>query len=144
MSALRSIMTGFMSKKCLLFLPLANVKSSSSEKRYANRVFCQLVFLEPVPLMLGSFYLCWPRRNVMKIAVVEVNFEQDDGECSWTVSSEWVVLLRGEGMSKNIRAEEIDVKRLEIERSDYYESLDKEIEEAYTIAAEAKEGPGLF
>ena len=74
----------------------------------------------------------------MKIAVVEVNFEQDDCECSWTVSSEWVVLLRGEGMSKNIRAEEIDVKRLEIERSDYYESLDKEIEEAYTIAAEAK------
>ena len=74
----------------------------------------------------------------MKIAFVEVNFEQDDGECSWTVSSEWVVLLRGEGMSKNIRAEEIDVKRLEIERSDYYESLDKEIEEAYTIAAEAK------
>ena len=39
---------------------------------------------------------------------------------------------------RNIRAEEIDVKRLEIERSDYYESLDKEIEEAYTIAAEAK------
>ena len=74
----------------------------------------------------------------MKIAVVEVNFEQDDGECSWTVSSEWVVLLRGEGMSKNIRAEEIDVKRLEIERSDYYESLDREIEEAYRIATEAK------
>ena len=45
---------------------------------------------------------------------------------------------------QNIRAEEIDVKRLEIERSDYYESLDKEIEEAYTIAAEAKEGSGLF
>ena len=49
-----------------------------------------------------------------------------------------------EGMSKNIRAEEIDVKRLEIERSDYYESLDKEIEEAYTIAAEAKRRVGLF
>ena len=48
------------------------------------------------------------------------------------------MLLRGEGMSRNIRAEEIDVKRLEIERLDYYESLDKEIEEAYTIAAEAK------
>ena len=74
----------------------------------------------------------------MKIAFIEVTFEQDDGECSWTASSEWLVLLRGEGMSKNIRAEEIDVKRLEIERSDYYESLDKEIEEAYTIAAEAK------
>ena len=48
------------------------------------------------------------------------------------------MLLRGEGMSKNIRAEEIDAKRLEIERSDYYKSLDKEIEEAYKIAAEAK------
>ena len=32
--------------------------------------------------------------------------------------------LRGEGMSRNIRAEEIDVKRLETERLDYYESLD--------------------
>ena len=74
----------------------------------------------------------------MKIAFVEVYFEQDNSECSWTVSSEWVVLLRGEGMSKNTRAEEMDVKRLEIERSDYYESLDREIEEAYTIATEAK------
>jgi len=74
----------------------------------------------------------------MKIAFVEVDLERDDGECSWTVSSEWVVLLRGEGMFKNIRAEELDIERLENERSDYYESLDKEIEEAYTIAAEAK------
>ena len=48
------------------------------------------------------------------------------------------MLLRGEGMSGNIRAEEMDVERLEIERSDYYTSLDKEIEKAYTIATEAK------
>ena len=41
-------------------------------------------------------------------------------------------------MSRNIRAEEMDVKRLENERSDYYESLDKEIEIAYSIAIEAK------
>ena len=48
------------------------------------------------------------------------------------------MLLRGEGMFKKIIAEELDIERLENERSDYYESLDKEIEKAYTIAAEAK------
>ena len=49
----------------------------------------------------------------MKIAFVEVNFEQDDGN---VLDGLLVECCCREGMSKNIRAEEIDVKRLEIER----------------------------
>ena len=41
-------------------------------------------------------------------------------------------------MTKNPKIAEMDIARLELERSSYYESLDEGIEQAYAIASVAK------
>ena len=41
-------------------------------------------------------------------------------------------------MTKSPKIAEMDIDRLESERSSYYESLDKRIEQAYAIASVAK------
>jgi len=72
----------------------------------------------------------------MKVPHIGVVFVNYDGQCSWTVLSEYRTLQRGSTMDK---ISKMDVGRLEAERSSYYKSLDIRIEEAYAIATVAKE-----
>ena len=48
-------------------------------------------------------------------------------------------VARGRHVQKH-QSEELDIERLENERSDYYESLDKEIEEVHNRSRGKKEG----
>ena len=74
----------------------------------------------------------------MNIALEKLHFDRLNSECSWTVYQEWGLLCGGGALEISARIEEMDIDRLSKEKDSYQVWLDNRIEEAYTIASEAK------
>ena len=74
----------------------------------------------------------------MNITLEKRLFVKLNSECSWTVEQEWGLPCGGGTLEIGARIEEMDIDRLSKEKDSYQVWLDNRIEEAYTIASEAK------